>query len=107
MPLSFLMTGVIPKHPVVIRVLEAAILGIASGALTLVIGVKLLEKDITIERERLTAHLLRYDAQLLRRDAEIVRQRVEIRGEVREATVEVMRKLERIEDCIRVRSCVR
>ncbi len=103
LPLTFMATGMDLKHPIVVRIAEAAVLGIASGALTLIIGVKLLEKDIQVERERLTAHLVRYDAQLVKTEADLARQRLD-----NQANVDlVIRKLERIEDCIRIRSCTR
>lgn len=104
MPLIGLITGHVNlKHPLVVRLVEAAVLGLASGALTLFVGMKFLEKDLASEKARLDAHLVRYEAQLLKRDAEIARNRLE-----QQAGIDlVVRKLERIEDCIRVRSCTR
>lgn len=103
-PFACLVTGKLPvRTPFVTKIIEGSFIGIVAAGFTFVLSVKLLEKDLSVERARLDSHLVRYEAQIAKRDAELTRDRVE-----RMASVDqVLRKLERIEDCIRVRSCTR
>ncbi len=78
-------------------------MSLVSAGMTLYIGVKILEHDFVAEKARLDSHLVRYESQIIKRDAELARDRLERMA----AVDQIVRKLERIEDCIRVRTCTK
>ncbi len=103
-PFACLVTGKLPmRKPFVTRIVEGILMGAVSAGLTLYVGVKVLERDFVSEKARLDAHLVQYNADRVRADADIARSRLDAlnMGE------NIVRKLERIEDCIRVRTCTK
>lgn len=104
MPFACLMTGKLGvRKPVFTRLAESILLGLISGALALYVGVKVLERDMAHTRQRLDEHIVRFNNQIAKRDVEMLAARSE---NIRE-TREVIDRLQRIEDCIRVRTCTK
>ena len=95
------------KPPWITRVFEsvltAALAGGLGAALTMYVGIKVMERDFIYEKARLDAHMMRYEAQVTKRDAELARDRFDRTT----GLAEIVRKLERIEDCIRTRTCTK
>lgn len=103
LPFACLITGKITRKPMFTRLFESLFLGAVSAGLTMWVGVKLLEKDVTVERARLDSHLIKYEAQIVKRDAELARGRIEWRADIDK----IINKIDRLEDCIRLRTCTR
>lgn len=103
-PFACLITGKMPiRKPFITRIAEGIFMGVVSAGLALYVGVKVLERDFVAEKSRLDAHIVRYEAELIRRDAESARARIEMMA----MSDSIARKLERIEDCIRTRTCTK
>lgn len=104
MPFACLITGKLTnRKPMVTRLAESLLLGIISGALSLYVGVKILENDMVNDRRRLDDHIKWADNQVAARDGEMARARLE---NIRDAD-NIISRLQRIEDCIRTRTCTK
>lgn len=102
-PFACLVTGRVVRKPMFTRIVEGLIQSAIAAAITLYVGVKVLERDFIYEKEKLATHLVRYELQIIKRDSEIR----EAKAEVTRGNTEIIRRLESIENCIRTRTCTK
>ena len=95
-PFYCLVTGRAVRKPLVTRLIEAVIIGLASGALSLYITVQILQRDVDTNKASISE---------LKRHSDV--EDKTIRTELKEQRVEIMHRLERIEDCMHKLGCVK
>ena len=103
-PFMCLVTGKFPaRKPMITRLIESIIVGIVGGAFSLVIGLKMLEKDVERLREVDDIHQRWAADHVAARDREMIQDR----ASVVTALSKVENRLSSLEDCIRVRTCTK
>lgn len=89
------------------RIIEGLIIGVLSGVISvaagLYVGVKLLERDMQYERLRFQEHVVEEKDARVKMDAAVLR----VRDDGIRDSREIISRLARIEDCIRMRSCTK
>jgi hypothetical protein len=104
LPFACLITGKIPARKMMItRLIESLIVGIVGGAFSLVIGFKMMEKDIERLKEVDAVHQQWAVEHVQKRDAELSQDRAAMFV----ALGRVESRLASLEDCIRVRTCTK
>ena len=103
-PFMCLVTGKFPaRKPMITRLIESLIVGIVGGAFSLVVGFKMLEKDVQQLKEADAQHEQWAKEHVAKRDVEIMQDRATLVS----ALGGVESRLRSLEDCIRVRTCTK
>ena len=102
-PFACLMTGRMVRKPMFTRVIEGLIQATVAAGFTLYVGVQILQRDFIYEKEKLQVHMAMAEKRTAQRDIELR----EARFEVHRINDDIVRRLERIEECIRVRTCTK
>ena len=86
-----------------LRIVESLIITAIGSGFAMYIGVRLLERDVIYNKERMTSHLEEAKNRIQKRDAELKEMRVDLK----ETRLEILQRLDKIDECIRVRTCTK
>ncbi len=108
MPFACLVTGkVIPKKTMITRIIEGALISVLASSITIYYGlpmaVAMLTKDVQQDRKILLDHIAWAQEQVTRRTADMDK----LKGDTFRHDDEIIARLQRIENCLIVRTCGR